>query len=110
MSHNFSRRGTNGRNQSASIEYNEAANSYVVTPPSNARVSTTVIKAISEIIDTDPLQMEPAFDGHNFDVLDKVSSWHDTEGVDIDGSVTVTVADHRVTIRSDGCIDISPPA
>lgn len=91
------------------IEYDPETGTYYVSPSSDRRTSTTAICAVGEIAGIDPLQMDPVFDGHNLDVLDKVATWQAVDEIDIEGAVTVEIADHRVSFHPDGYLAISPP-
>ena len=92
------------------IEYDETNKCYSLDRTSSRTMSTTAILAIAEIADIDPLAMEPAYDGYNLETLDQVASWQDAAEVEVEGSVTVTIADHRVRLESNGTLSIFPPA
>ena len=92
----------------ADVEYIENGGYFRVPVPVEGTASIAAISAVAEINGVNPLQMDSAYDGYNFDVLDQMASYLAVDEVEFDG-VTVTVADHRVTITSDGFLRIRPP-
>lgn len=110
MSMNFRHEtGRSARDGQFDVDYDATNGVYRVPIPDDVPLSVLAITAVAEIADVDPLAMEPAYDGHNFDALDAVSDWLDTDLVEFT-AVTVTIADHRVTIHPDRELHISPPA
>ncbi len=90
------------------ITYDAETGDYYVTPPEGNAASVVAVVAVAAIAGMDPYEMEPAYDGFNLDVLDQVTDWLETDAVEFDG-ITVTIADHRVTILPDERLRISPP-
>lgn len=110
MSNEFQDTSVDGVGQNESeMMYDVNPDSFSVSVAPDQRASTTAVKAVGEIAGVDPLSMKPAYDGCNFDILDRVFEWHEGEAPPVEGPVTVTIADHRVTLRPEGRLIISPP-
>lgn len=90
------------------IEYDADNGFYRVRLKEGRSPSLVAIDAVARIADLDPMELEPVYDGHNLTILDRVAGWRDIETVEF-SEVTVTIADHQVTIVPEGELHISPP-
>lgn len=68
--------------------------------------SMAVVAALSEVVDGDPVELEPLHDVVDTDALDAFVGVRDT--TDGDRSVTFTVAEYAVTVDSDGSVAVAP--
>lgn len=93
------------------IDFDEESNRYRVDfPVDGAPVSMAIVEAMSEITGEDPLAMPPLADSVGIDVeaLDRL--YQPTRpGVGLESSsVVCRYLGHRITISSDGSMEIRP--
>lgn len=94
---------------SPDLEYDADAEAYVLVPSPEADVSVELVLAIAEIADRDPLEMRPIYEYCDPETIDALCAARRNDAVEIDGDVSVTIADHRVTIDAGGVLRIEPP-
>ncbi|WP_254768290.1 HalOD1 output domain-containing protein [Salinilacihabitans rarus] len=95
---------------SPDLKYDADAEAYVLVPSPEADVSVELVLAIAEITDRDPLEMRPIYECCDPETIDALCAARRNDAVEIDGDVSVTIADHRVTIEADGTFRVEPPA
>lgn len=93
-----------------SLAYEPETGAYRLMRPERGNVTVDVIRAIAELTDTDPIDMTPAYDQFDPDVLEGVYESCLDGRLEIDGRVVLSIADHRVTIADDGTIRIHSPS
>ena len=71
-------------------------------------LSDVALMKVAEIEGIDPLDMDPVYDGRNFDLLNLWGKTCGDDGAIIEGSITVTIGDYDVTVDSDGIMTICP--
>lgn len=91
------------------VEYEPSTGSYRLTRPIVGDVGIETIRAVAEISNTDPVDMEPVYNDFDPQLLDSLYESYLDGNLEIDGQVVVTIANHRVTIEGDGTIRIYPP-
>ncbi|ELY71351.1 HalOD1 output domain-containing protein [Natronobacterium gregoryi] len=80
-------------------------------PDSPATLSTTVVHALADCMGVDPTDGRISlYDAVDPDALDKLFRPRHDGTARLGGHVSFVVADHRVTVYSDGEILIDPPA
>lgn len=70
-------------------------------------ISETVVYAIAEATDTDPMDLPPLYDVIDLQALDRLFPAH-TAGGDPSARVTFTVLDCEVTVHADGEVVVAP--
>lgn len=90
--------------------YNPSTNTYTLSfdPDDPDCVLTSVVQAVAELSDTDPLQLEPLGSYIDMDELGRTIQLQQHGAVRIE-QVTFPFEDHRVTITEDAEIHIEPP-
>lgn len=75
-----------------------------------AKLSTVIVHALADVMDADVTQLEEAlYESIDPASLDRLFARTADGTPRQDGEVTFTVRGHRVTARSDGRIEITPP-
>lgn len=90
------------------MHYSEGG-TYHVDTSSAERISTAAIAAVADIADTDPFEMEPAHYDADIGILDEVTHPQGEGDVELEGSITVTIEGHQVSLLSDASLVIDPP-
>lgn len=75
-------------------------------PKTNTGPSETLVFAVADIADVDPLDLDPLFETVDPDTLDE---FVESGGVpEVGGRMEFTFADHRVTVHASGLFDVRP--
>lgn len=100
-------------NEPVRVEYDESCGRYRVTfDPDAGPPSLAIVKAMAQITAADPMELPTLAVSTNVDVetLDGLFGTDCGPERPEPASVTCTYLGHRITVRSDGSMDIEPPA
>lgn len=91
-----------------SIEYDPETDTYraVHDFPADGPLSTTVVLAVEEVIDGDCEDV--LYDAIDPDALDAIFRPRSAVAPYRRGYVRFTISDHRITVHSDGVVEIDP--
>ncbi|WP_436348853.1 HalOD1 output domain-containing protein [Natronorubrum sp. FCH18a] len=91
-----------------SVEYHRESESYRAQyDRDETSASMAVVAALSDVMDSDPTELEPLHASIDTGALNEVVSLQDATNGDI--SVTFTVAEYAITVYSYGVVAIDPP-
>ena len=76
------------------------------TPTEGANLCETLVLAIAELADVEPLRLDPLYETVDPEMLDDVVESGGTP--DFDGHVSFTYAGHRVRVHASGLLEITP--
>lgn len=77
-------------------------------PAGGGNLCGTLVLAIAEVADADPLDLDPLCETVDPEMLDDVVRSGGT--ADLDGTVSFTYADHHVRVHASGLLEIAPAA
>lgn len=90
-----------------SLEFDRESGTYRAQYDQNATAaSMAVIAAVSNVLDTDPLELDPLHDTIDTDALDDLVHCRGPPDEPVD--VSFTVEGHEITVFSDGEVTLSP--
>jgi hypothetical protein len=91
-----------------SLEFDRESGAYRARYDRDATAaSMAVIAAVSNVLDTDPLELDPLHDTIDTDALDDLVRCRGPPNEPVD--VSFTVEGHKITVFSDGEVTLSPP-
>lgn len=90
-----------------SLEFDRESGAYRARYDQNATAaSMAVIAAVSNVLDTDPLELDPLHDTIDTGALDDLFRCRGPPNEPVD--VSFTVEEHEITVFSDGEVTLSP--
>lgn len=90
------------------VEYHQESETYRARYDRDAiSASMAVVASLSDVMDTDPAELEPLNRSVDTGALDELVRARDTTNGDI--SVTFRVEEHAITVYSYGVVAIHPP-
>lgn len=92
------------------MEYDSASNTYhTVLEWTTHDPSIAVVELFARLLDVDPVDIEPLSDSIDPAALDALLQGQQTRFRAGDCTVAFTYLEHRVTVSSDGSVEIEPP-
>lgn len=99
-----------GQVVSEGVEFDEANGIYRARFDFSSRpLSEAVIYAVAEVAGSDPVELLPLYSVIDPDALDSLFAPTVAGSSRGDGSITFDIDDHRVTIQSDGIVEVELP-
>lgn len=74
--------------------------------PDEVTASMAAVAALAEVMNVDPMELDPLFESINPDALDTLVGLPDSPNGAL--QVRFSASDHEITARSDGTIEIAP--
>lgn len=75
-------------------------------PMGGSNLCETLVLAIAEVAEVEPLDLDPLYETVDPELLDDVVG---SDGAsDLDGNVSFTYADHHVRVHASGLLEINP--
>lgn len=77
-------------------------------PGAKATPSETLVRAIADFADVDPLELDPLYDAIDPDTLDEFVGADELP--EVEGTITFTYEGYDVTVYASGLLEIVPPS
>lgn len=91
-----------------SLEYQRGSETYRAEYDRDTTTgSEAVVASLLEVMDRDPIELDPLYASINTDALDELVRVQDTTASDV--SITFTIDKYAITVYSYGTVAIAPP-